>query len=129
MKNRHVLLNILKYASLSLFITVSAHLANVWLLSSSEHLRDRFSPTDALFIEGVLLAGFGFLLLLGKGGISISHLAAALLSSKAEALGQDAPGPHETFRRDRWRPNGFIRAGLILMLAGVFMILVYFATL
>lgn len=127
MKKRHVLLNIMAYASLSLLIAASAYLANVWLLSST-YLQSRFSPTDALFIEGLVLAGFGLLLLLGKGGINILTLKAALLSSTAEALyDEDMPGPQETFRRDKWRPNGFIRIGLVLMLAGVFMILIYFA--
>lgn len=34
--------------------------------------------------------------------------------------------PNEILKRDRWKPEGFIRFSLVLMLAGVLMLLVYF---
>lgn len=130
MKNRQVLLNMIKYSSISLLITMAAYLFNMWLFYSSEYLRTRLSPNDGLFIEGLVFALSGFLLLLGRGGINLWSLRAALLSAASEAVyDRDSPSSSEIFRRDRWRPQGFVRIALILILSGVFMILVYFLTL
>ncbi len=126
MKNRNVLLNIVMFSVVSLLITVAAYFVNIWFLSSSEY----FSPTDAFFFEGVIFLLSGLLLLLGRGGINLWSRGAAILSALAEAVyGEDAVGPAETYRKDTWKPEGFIRLALILILAGVFMILIYFLTL
>ena len=132
MKNRNILFNMIIFSSISLLITVATYFVNIWLFSSSEYLRERahFSPTDAFFFEGMIFLLSGFLLLLGRGGISLWSRGAAILSALAEALyGEDTVGPDEMFRKDRWKPKGFFRIALILILAGVFMILIYFLTL
>ncbi len=49
------------------------------------------------------------------------------MSALAEAFYEDTISPGETFRRDRWKPKGFVRIALIFMLTGVFMIQVYFS--
>jgi len=107
-------------------ITIAFYFVNLWLLSFQRYL----SPTDAFFIEGLFFLVLGFLLLLGRGGINLWSLRAAILSALAGAVyGKDTVGPNEIFRRDRWKPEGFTRLALILILTGVFMLLFYFLTL
>ena len=126
MKNRNIQLNVVMLSSISLLITMATYFVNTWLFSSSEY----FSPTDAFFIEGIIFLISGFLLLLGRGGINLWSQKAAILSALAGAVyDEDTVGPEEIFRRDKWKPKGFIRIALILILAGVFMILIYFLTL
>lgn len=89
------------------------------------------TQNDALFLEGLGLLLLGLLLLLGRGGIDLWSIRAAVLGAAADALygregeGQKAPGPSEVLRRDMWKPNGFIRFGLILICSGVILILLY----
>jgi hypothetical protein len=126
MKNRNVMLNIVILSGISLLITVAVYFLNVLLLSSSENL----SPINAFFFEGVIFLLFGVLLLLGRGGINLWSVRAAILSAFAEAVyDADTVGPSETLKADRWKPKGFNSIALILMLAGVFMILIYFLNL
>lgn len=126
MKKRNILLNIVMFSGISLLITMAVYFANTWFFSSSEY----FSPTDVFFIEGILFLIAGVLLLLGRGGINLWSQKAAILSALAGAVyGGDTVGPAETLRKDVWRPKGFVRIALILILAGVFMILIYFLTL
>lgn len=126
MKKRNMLLNMVMFLGISLLITTATYFVNTWLFSSSEY----FSPTDIFFIEGILFLIAGVLLLLGRGGINLWSQKAAILSALAGAVyGGDTVGPAETLRKDVWRPKGFVRIALILILAGVFMILIYFLTL
>lgn len=125
MKNRNILLNVVMLSSISVSITIATYFVNIWLFSSSEYL----SPTDAFFLEGIVFLLSGLLLLLGRGGINLWSRRAAILSALAEAIyDADTVGPDEMFRRDRWKPKGFVRIALILILAGVFMVLIYFLT-
>jgi len=126
MKKRRVFLNVAAHAGISSLIVVIVYSLNVLLLSSNKVV----SPTDALFIEGVGFLLIGSLLLLGRGGINLWSKKAAILSATAEAVsGADTVGPAETMRKDAWKSKGFVRAGLILVLTGVFMFAVYFLTL
>lgn len=126
MKSKNILLNVVMFSSISTLVTIATYFVNTWLFSSSKY----FSPTDAFFIEGVIFLLLGFLLLLGRGGINLWSQKAAILSALAEAVyKKDTVGPAETFRKDRWKPKGFVRVALILIFAGVFMILSYFLTL
>lgn len=125
MKKGNVLLNIVMFSGISLLITMAVYFANRWFFSSSEY----FSPTDVFFIEGIVFLIAGVLLLLGRGGVNLWSQKAAILSALAGAVyGGDTVGPAETLRKDVWRPKGFVRIALILILAGVFMILIYFLT-
>ncbi len=126
MKIRNVLLNFMMLSGISLVITGATYFVNMWLFSSNLYLREqtRLSPTDAFFLEGIVFLIVGFLLLLGKGGINLWSLKASLSSALAEFLyGGDTVGPDEIFRKDRWKPRGFVRIALILVLTGMFMIL------
>ena len=117
---------LLESISISLFIAIGAYLLNLLLFTSSELI----STTQALFIEGAASFLLGLLLLLGKGGINYSSLQAAILSAKAEAVsGGESVGPAEQMRRDTWKSKGFLRAGLIAITAGIFMIIGYFLVL
>ena len=100
-------------------------MVDLWLFSSHQPI----SPTDASFLEGMILVILGALLYLGSGGISRTSQRAAMLSAAASATGSEVIGPSEIFRRDAWKPKGFIRFGLILILTGIFLLLIYFASL
>jgi len=126
MKSGKVLLNLLMLSFVSIIITVGFYFVNVWLFSTNRF----FSSTDAFFIEGLLFLIFGFLFLIGRGGINFWSLKAAILSALAGAVyDKDTVGPNEILRRDRWKPDGFPRLALILIITGVFMVLLYFLTL
>ena len=84
---------------------------------------------DALFLEGLVFIIVGALFMLGRGGINLWTVKAAILGAAANALygqeDQKAPGPSEIMRRDVWKPSGFIRFGLVLVFAGIILILLY----
>jgi hypothetical protein len=114
--------NLLILVGIALAVTGVFSIVNFTVFSSG-----RILPFDAFFLEGVMFVIFGLLLFLGKGGIDLFTLKGAMLSAWAEALfGADTPGPNEMFQRDAWKPDGFIRLSLILILTGVFMLLIYF---
>ena len=136
MKSRKIVVNIVILSGFSLLITIAAYFLNTWFLSFRDLPRtdvlfvEGLSPTDMLFVEGMLFIIAGLLLLLGRGGINLWSQRAAILSALAGAVyDEDTVGPAEIFRRDVWKPKGFIRIALILILAGVFMVLTYFLTL
>ncbi len=126
MKKRCILLNAAVYAGVSLSIVTIVYFVNVLFLSSSGIVL----ATEALFIEGVLFLIVGLLLLLGRGGVTFSSIRAALLLAATEAVyGTETVGPAEQMRMDSWKSKGFTRAGFILLISGLFMIIVYFLTL
>jgi len=123
MRSGRVLLNLLMFSFVSLIITIVIYFVNFLLFSSARYI----SPTDAFFIEGLLFLLVGCLLLLGRGGINLWSQKAAILSALAEAMyKKDTVGPHEMYKRDKWKPEGFTRLALILIITGVIMLLVYF---
>ncbi|UCD96167.1 MAG: hypothetical protein JSV35_06640 [Candidatus Bathyarchaeota archaeon] len=110
------------YGLISLVTVLAFYLLNLLILQSSSFI----SPTEGLFIEGVVLLNLGVGLLLGRGGMSLASLRAALLSAEAEAVcGTDAVGPAELMRRDKWKPKGFHRASRFLLLTGSLLIIAY----
>lgn len=123
---KRTLFNVALLVCVALVVTVATYSFNVWLLSSNEWV----SPTDALFIEGVLSLLFGVMFLLGRGGLNAWSVRAAILAATASAVsGKDTVGPREMLQRDAWRAKGFARLGLVLLLAGGFMLAAYFLTL
>ncbi|MCK4668514.1 hypothetical protein KAT21_00140 [Candidatus Bathyarchaeota archaeon] len=125
MKLGKALLNLAVFSCISMIITVVFYFVNVQLF-----ITPMLSPVDAMFIEGILFLIIGFLFLLGRGGINVWSQRAAILSALTEAIsGKDMLGPDETLEKDRWKPKGFTRLALVLILTGVFMILAYFITL
>lgn len=84
-------------------------------------------PADYAFIEGVFLVLSGLLIFIGSGGIGPASRSAAMLASAAEAIsGKEVIGPSEIFRRDAWKPKGYTRLGLVLVLTGLFLLVLYF---
>ena len=123
MKIRSILLNTAILSCISALVVMAVYLFDIWLLSSNINL----SPTDALFIEGIFFLIIGFLLLLGRGGISLTTRKAVILAASAGAIsGRDTIGPDEMLRRDAWKAKGFTHMALILILSGAFMIALYF---
>jgi len=120
MKYKSILRNIAAFSSISALITAATYFVNAWLLSGNK----QFSPTEALFVEGIVFVLAGLLLLLGRGGINLASQKAAVLATLT-----GTGSPSEIFRRDKWKPQGFIRSALILIVAGVLTLLTYFLTL
>ena len=104
----------------SLAIACLTYIFNVWLFS----VYPRLPPASAHFLEGIIFIMLGVLFLLGSGGLSYGSLGAATLAAKA--LGRDVIGPSEVLRRDAWKPKGLVRVGLILIIAGIFLLVTYF---
>jgi len=111
--NKNALRNVTLLTSASVVLAFATYIANLWLFSSHRH----FSPADASFSEGIVLIILGVLFLLGSGGITHGSQKAAILASVADALGKEVIGPSEIFRRDAWKPKGYTRLGLILIIA------------
>jgi len=103
--------------AVSLTVTSLTYVANFELFSSNP----QFSPPEASFLEGIMFVISGVLFLLGSGGLNLA-------SKKAVELAR-ALGPSETFRRDRWKPRGFTRLGIVLVMTGIEMLLIFLAQL
>jgi len=109
----------------SFIVACAIYIVNLWLFASNQSI----SPTDASFLEGILLVVLGALFYLGSGGISRTSHRAAMLSAAASAAGAEVIGPAEIYRKDAWKPKGFIRLGLILIMTGIILLIIYFVSL
>jgi hypothetical protein len=110
---------------ISLTISIIAYLLNVRFLSAHPNI----SPKTATFFEAILATLWGFLMLLGSGGISRNSRSAAIMASAVKAISdRDIIGPSEILRRDRWKPKGFVRVGLVLVMTGIFLLIIHFAS-
>ena len=122
MSGRKIVSGLLFLVIIAVIITAAAYFVNIWLFFSNRYV----TPLDAFFLEGVVLLIFGVLFLLGSGGLNVWTLKAAILAAMAGAYGQDTVGPSEAISRDRWKPQGFTRFALVVLLTGFFMLLAYF---
>jgi hypothetical protein len=123
--NRRTLQNVVLLGLISPAIAIIIYVLNLWLLSSNPTI----SPRTATFFEGILAVLSGLLLLLGSGGISRNTRSAAMIASAAKGISNgDIIGPSEIFERDAWKPKGFARLGLILVMAGIFLLVIYFVS-
>lgn len=126
---RQTLRNIAVTVSASLLIVLVIYAFDLWLWSTLEARGPLYAPRisihDALFIEGIAAILLGLLLFLGKGGITAVTAAAALLAAAAKAIFGNAPSISEIYRRDVWKPKGFQRAALAMILAGIILLLLY----
>jgi len=124
--NRRALLNLTALVAVPLIVTHTSCILNNWLLASHK----RLTPTDAAFLEGIGFVLLGAMVLLGSGGITHTSLRAAVLASAAGAVfDRDTISPSEIFKRDAWKPKGHVLLGLILLLTGVSLLMVYFGSL
>lgn len=122
--NKSTLQKIAQLIGISSVFACIIYIFNLWFFSS----KPLISPTDASFLEGLVFIMIGVLFCLGSGGISRNTQSAARLAAAASALGGDVIGPSEIFRRDAWKPKGFVRLGLILILTGIILIIIYFVS-
>lgn len=124
--NRRALLNLSALIAVPLILTCVTCLINDWLLAS----HPRLGPADAAFLEGIGFIFLGAMVLLGSGGITRTSLRAAVLASAAGAVfDRGSMNPSEVFKRDAWKPKGHVLLGLILLLTGIFLLMVYFRAL
>ena len=124
--NRSILRSIVFLLGSSTTLAGVTYAANFALFSSNR----RVSPVEVTFVEGILFIIAGILLFLGSGGINRASQQAALLVAAAGAIsGDQIVGPSEILRRDAWKPEGFTFVGLVLTIAGILLIAVYFVSL
>jgi len=123
--NKFSLENVLILLGTSLVVACAIYLVNFLFFYSNQSV----SPGDASFMEGLLLVVVGALAYLGSGGISRTSHKAAMLSAAASAAGAEVIGPAEIFRKDAWKPKGFVRLALISVLTGIVLIVIYFVSL
>ncbi|MCJ7719541.1 hypothetical protein MUO69_06390 [Candidatus Bathyarchaeota archaeon] len=121
--NTNLVKQIAILACVSFIVALALYFSDIQLFPSSGYVK----PADAAFIEGVLFVLSGLLIFIGSGGISRTSQKAALLASAAKAISdKEVIGPSEIFRRDAWRPRGYTRLGLVLILTGLFLLIICF---
>jgi len=124
--NKSIQKSIVLVAVASTVLTCVVYAANVLLLSQNQH----FTPADASFLEGVIFASMGALFLIGSGGITRGSQRAAMLAATAGAISDEQSiGPGKIYRQDVWKTKGFKRLGLTLIITGIALLAIYFASL
>jgi hypothetical protein len=83
---------------------------------------------DWFFFEGVFCVIISLLFALGRGGIDAYTLTSATTKAATDAIYGTEYGVSGTFRKDRWKPQGFPKAALVLLVSGLVMLVVYFLT-
>ena len=119
--NKNTLRNIALLVGISLILASVIHIFNLWLFS----LKPLISPIDATFLEGIIFIGLGILFFIGSGGINPDTRKAAMLAALVDALGKEVIGPSEVYKRDAWKPKGSIRLGLIFIITGIILVIIY----
>jgi len=119
--NKNTLRNIALLVGISLILASAIHIFNLWLFS----LKPLISPIDATFLEGIIFIGLGILFFIGSGGINPDTRKAAMLAALVDALGKEVIGPSEVYKRDAWKPKGSIRLGLIFIITGIILVIIY----
>ncbi len=84
---------------------------------------------DWFFLEGIFCLILSILSALGRGGIDAYTLRSAETVALADAVYGKDYEVSKTFRKAKWRPEGFPRAALVLLIAGIVMLMLYFLTL
>ncbi len=126
-----LLLNVAFLLCVPLVLVTVIYCANFYFLINPDNGVQRFrvSPVDALFLEGILSIVLGILFLLGSGGLGIGSKAAATLAAATSAItGKETIGPAELYRRSKWKPQGYLRFALVLIVTGLFLLVLYFVS-
>jgi hypothetical protein len=84
------------------------------------------SAYDWFFFEGIFCIIIGILFAFGRGGIGPGSLREARARAAADAIYGTDYAISEVFRRDKWKAKGFPNAALVLLVAGVVVLLIYF---
>lgn len=99
-------------------------LLNLYVLPHDAYLR----VYDWFFFEGVFCLIFGVLFFLGRGGIDRYTLGSAATRAATDAVYGTDYSVSDAFRKDKWKPQGFRRAALVLLVSGLVMFLIYLLT-
>ncbi len=83
---------------------------------------------DWFFFEGIFCVIFGVLFFLGRGGINRYSLGSAATRAASDAVYGTAYGVSDAFRKDKWKPQGFRRAALVLLISGLVLFVIYLFT-
>jgi hypothetical protein len=137
MGKRNVVLNLVVLLGLAGLIVAGTYVFNLWVQTRYPMTWWGLLPLtvlDMVFFEGVGFILLGLLLLVGSGGINRWTVETVFKSSIADWVygregDEDRVKPSELFRADTWKPRGFPRVGLTLLLAGVLMGVIYFLSL
>jgi hypothetical protein len=132
--NKYSLRNVALIIGASVIVALATYGVSLWLLTLYTHaLASRYGPSpfyssvyqppEISALDGILLILAGAAFLLGSGGISRNTSRAALWASVANAFGKETVGPSEMMRIDAWKPKGYVRLGLTLIIAGIFLII------
>ena len=84
---------------------------------------------DWFFFEGILCLVLSALFALGRGGIDACTARSARTRALADAVYGEDQGTSGTFRKDKWKPEGFPKAALVLLIAGIVLLIIYLLTL
>jgi hypothetical protein len=84
---------------------------------------------DWFLFEGIFCIITGVIFALGRGGIGPGTLREARIRAALDAVGGTDYPVSQVFRKDKWKPEGFPKAALVLLTAGVVMVVMYFLTL
>jgi len=84
---------------------------------------------DWFLFEGIFCLILSVLFALGRGGIDAYTSRSAAAKALADAIYGKDYEVSETFRKDKWRPRGFPKAALVLLIAGIIILLIYVLTL
>jgi hypothetical protein len=123
--NKYSLRNIALVILTAAVLACATYLVDLWFFSHKvPHLNPNMSPSDASFLEGIPFVLCGALALIGSGGISRGTEREVITAAEASVINKDVIGPSEIFRREAWKPKGFTRLGLTLIIAGIILIIV-----
>jgi len=98
---------------------------NIFLLPHSNSIR----AYDWFLFEGILCIIISVLLASGRGGINAYTLRSAATVAATDAIYNKDYEVSTVFRKDKWKPEGFPKAALVLLIAGIAMLVIYFLTL
>jgi len=84
---------------------------------------------DWFLFEGIFCLILSILFALGRGGIDAYTLRSAETAALADAVYGKDYEISKTFRKDKWRAEGFPKAALVLLIAGIVVLTLYFLTL
>jgi len=121
MSARQIALGLLFLVGVAAIITAVAYFVNIRLFSGNQW--GSSTPHEAFLVEGLLFLVSGFLLLVGGGGIDFWAIREAF---GRRIWGRVAVDTSEPVRRERSKPQGLVGLALVLLIAGFFMLVLYF---
>ena len=106
-------------------IVVGFAAVNFYVLPRNVNIR----AYDWFLFEGIFCMVFSILLALGRGGIDAYTARSAATVAATDAIYDKEYKVSEVFRKDKWKPEGFPKAALVLLIVGIMFLLIYFLTL